>query len=68
MRGGCRFEASGESEHVEADRQGEQENHGLWKSVSDTNTTRRKSDLALWKHAPLPSPSKTPRIPGEATD
>ena len=62
------IEASGESEYVGPNKQGEEENRGLWKSVTDTNTTGRKSDLALWKHAPLPSPSKTPRIPGEATD
>ncbi|XP_029524061.1 Fanconi anemia group A protein isoform X2 [Oncorhynchus nerka] len=47
------IEASGESEYVGANKQGEEENRGLWKSVTDTNTTWRKSAWALWKHAPF---------------
>ncbi|CAB1323429.1 unnamed protein product [Coregonus sp. 'balchen'] len=47
------IEASGESEYVGADKQGEEENCGLWKNVTDTNTTWRKSAWALWKHAPF---------------
>uniref|UniRef100_A0A8C7L3Q2 Fanconi anaemia group A protein N-terminal domain-containing protein n=1 Tax=Oncorhynchus kisutch TaxID=8019 RepID=A0A8C7L3Q2_ONCKI len=47
------IEASGESEYVGANKQGEEENCGLWKSVTDTNTTWRKSAWALWKHAPF---------------
>uniref|UniRef100_A0AAZ3Q7I9 Fanconi anaemia group A protein N-terminal domain-containing protein n=1 Tax=Oncorhynchus tshawytscha TaxID=74940 RepID=A0AAZ3Q7I9_ONCTS len=46
-------EASGESEYVGANKQGEEENCGLWKSVTDTHTTWRKSAWALWKHAPF---------------
>eukprot|EP00063_Salmo_salar_P004948 XP_013979783.1 PREDICTED: Fanconi anemia group A protein isoform X5 [Salmo salar] len=47
------IEASGESEYVGANKQGEEENRGLWKSVTDTNTTWRKSAWELWKHAPF---------------
>ncbi|KAM9569180.1 Fanconi anemia group A protein isoform 3-T3 [Salvelinus alpinus] len=54
------IEASGESEYVGANKQGEEENRGLWKSVTDTNTTWKKSAWALWKHAPFRLLGKLP--------
>ncbi|XP_028971056.2 Fanconi anemia group A protein isoform X2 [Esox lucius] len=46
------IEVNGESEYVGPDRQVEGD-HWLWKSVTDSDTTWRKSAWVLWSHAPF---------------